>query len=380
MENKTEESLALPDCEDKSLEAFKQTILNGSELGDSFSTISPDLSHVCSEYDNDQFEDIFYRTSKDESCITVNFVSIAFFYAFQDKLISDFSSSIEYDETKNIYKCTTHLRNLKCHIKLDGNSRSVVVSGVGRIHWRKNDFPRVARIIFKQYVQKSESQFGGSMIDSSQCEVLSAEKVGGDNGQSTSKVQLVFSSTPLISKTENQTENCVNTVQQPVFNSTPIVPRKISQTTGRRLDTQQTEAPVMNTGTTNTETTQQTEAPVMNTGTTNTETTQQTEAPVMNTGTTNTETSQHTELRTRILRTRELLCRNKHVMKVKVYRYRFRLSLGTGRPLTSRSYSCRCIIRQVRASTRVLMSVMGFQLHSHSTFLLSVKQTVMETK
>ena len=244
--------------------------------GDSFSTISPDSSQACSDYDNDQFEDIFYKTSKDESCITVSFISIAFFYAFQDKLLSDFSSSIEYDETRKIYKCTTQLRNLKCHIKLDGNSRSVAVSGVGRIHWRKNDFPRVARIIFKKYVQKSESQFGGSMIDSSQCEVLSAEKVEAHDGQSTSKVQLVFSSTPLISKTENraenQTENCVNTIQQPVFNSTPTVPRQTSQSTGRRLDTHQNEAPVMNTDTTNTETTQQTGAPITSMDTTNTET------------------------------------------------------------------------------------------------------------
>ena len=67
MENRTGENL--PVSEDKSLESFKQKVLNASDLGDSFSTISPDSSTVCTDYDDDQFEDIFYNTVRDETRI-----------------------------------------------------------------------------------------------------------------------------------------------------------------------------------------------------------------------------------------------------------------------------------------------------------------------
>ena len=133
MENRKEENL--PVNEDRSMEAFKQNVLNGIDLGDSFSTISRYSSNVCTGYDDDQFEGIFYKTLQDESCIMVNFVSNAFYNFLQYKLLSDFSSSIECDETRSIYKCTTHLHNLKCDMNLDGNAKNVAVSGVGRIMW-----------------------------------------------------------------------------------------------------------------------------------------------------------------------------------------------------------------------------------------------------
>ena len=231
----------LPVSEDRSLETFKQNVLDASDLGDSFSTISPDSSTACSDYDDDQFEGIFYNTVRDETCISVNFVSNAFFNSFLDKLLSDFSSSIECDETRRIYKCTTHIRSLKCDLKLDGNSKNVTVLGTGRILWRKDYFPKLARIIFKHYVQISESQLGQSLIESSQCDVLTAEKVEVKNGESANTVQVVFSSTPLIQRKDSQTASGENTIQPPVFNSTPIVPRLNTQTTGRRLDTQRTE-------------------------------------------------------------------------------------------------------------------------------------------
>ena len=240
MENRTGENL--PVSEDKSLESFKQKVLNASDLGDSFSTISPDSSAACTDYDDDQFEGIFYNTMRDETCISVHFVSNAFFHSFLNKLLSDFSSSIECDETRRIYKCTTHIRSLKCDLKLDGNSKNITVLGTGRIMWRKEYFPRLARTIFKHYVQISESQLGQS-IESSQCDVLTAEKFEENNGQSANTVQVVFSSTPLIPRKDSQIANCDNTIQPPVFNSTPIVSRLDSQTTGRRLETQRTEMP-----------------------------------------------------------------------------------------------------------------------------------------
>ena len=174
MENRTGENL--PVSEDKSLESFKQKVLNASDLGDSFSTISPDSSTACTDYDDDQFESIFYNTVRDETCISVNFVSNAFFHSFLENLLSDFSSSIECDEIRRIYKCTTHIRSLKCDLKLDGNSKNITALGTGRIMWRKDYFPRLARTIFKHYFQTSESQIGQS-IESSQCDVLTAEKL-----------------------------------------------------------------------------------------------------------------------------------------------------------------------------------------------------------
>ena len=46
----------------------------------------------------------------------------------------------------------------------------------------------------------SESQLGGSLLENSQCDVLSAEKLVEDNGRSANTVQAVFSSTPFIIK------------------------------------------------------------------------------------------------------------------------------------------------------------------------------------
>ena len=124
-------------------------------------------------------------------------------------------------------------------MKLDGKSKNVTVTGVGRIMWRKDYYPRIAKIIFKQYVQKSESQLGGSLIDSSQCDILTAEKVEEnplakkveENSQSVNTVQVVFSSTPLISRKTNQTINCDNPMQPPC---TPIVPQAEQQTALRQ--------------------------------------------------------------------------------------------------------------------------------------------------
>ena len=97
MENKTEENALSQTSEDRSLEDFKQSVLQNmnetSHLGDSVSTISPDSSNVCTEYDDDQFEGIFYKTLKDEACLTVHFVSNAFYLSFQEKLLSDFPAA-----------------------------------------------------------------------------------------------------------------------------------------------------------------------------------------------------------------------------------------------------------------------------------------------
>ena len=55
-----------------------------------------------------------------------------------------------------------------------------------------------------------------------------------------STVQVVFSSTPLISRKDSQPNNYENSIQPPLFNSTPIVLRMETPPTGRRMNAQQT--------------------------------------------------------------------------------------------------------------------------------------------
>ena len=83
-----------------------------------------------------------------------------------------FSNSIDSDKSQRFFKCATHVKSLRCDLNLDGNSRNVTVSGVGRIVWRKDYFPKITRFIFKQYVQTSESQ-----LENSTCDILTAEKI-----------------------------------------------------------------------------------------------------------------------------------------------------------------------------------------------------------
>ena len=81
MENQTTEQIAISHNSDTgSLEEFKQTILGvESELSSGVSTLSPDLSAMQrSEYTDDQFEGVFYNTLREESQISVSFVSMSF--------------------------------------------------------------------------------------------------------------------------------------------------------------------------------------------------------------------------------------------------------------------------------------------------------------
>ena len=228
--------------EERSLEEFKQNVLgsmNKSEFGDSFSTVAPDSSTVCAEYNDDQFEGIFYKTLREETCISVNFVSNVFLNSFQSKFLSDFSNSIDSDESRRVFKCTTHVKSLRCDLKLDGNSRNVTVSGVGRIVWRKDYFSKITRFIFKQYVQTSGSQLE-SQLENNNCDILTAEKSVQEDRPPVSTAPVVFSSTPLISRKDSQPNNGENSIQPPLFNSTPIVPGMETQTAGRRMNSQQT--------------------------------------------------------------------------------------------------------------------------------------------
>ena len=166
-------------------------------------------------------------------------VSNVFYNSFQSKFLSDFFNSINSDESQRVFKCTTHVKSLRCDLKLDGNSRNVTVSGVGHIVWRKDYFPKITRLIFKQYVQTSESQLE-SQLENSNCDILTAEKNCTGRSSARKYGSNSFLKYTIISRKDSQPNNCENSIQPPLFNSTPIVPRMETQTAGRRMNSQQT--------------------------------------------------------------------------------------------------------------------------------------------
>ena len=136
-----EQSVISPNSDIVSLQEFKQTVLGvDRELDSRFSTVAPDSSLVLSEYTEDQFKGVFYKTVRQESQITVSFVSKVFYNTFESKFLSDFANSVKKDASQCSFKCTTHVKSLRCDLKLDGKSRIVTISGVGRIVWRKTTF------------------------------------------------------------------------------------------------------------------------------------------------------------------------------------------------------------------------------------------------
>ena len=125
---------------------------NESRVGLGHTAISLDKSRVLNF--GDPFEGVFYRTEKEDSRTVFHFVSKVFYLRFRDKIMSDFSLSMNDDAIR----CTTHFRGLKCDLRIDNSSSTVIVSGVGHTIWREDFFPVVARILFSQYVRLADSQ------------------------------------------------------------------------------------------------------------------------------------------------------------------------------------------------------------------------------
>ena len=102
---------------------------------------------------------------------------------------------------------------LKCDLKLDSSSKTVIIAGSGRIVWRKECFPRITRAIFKQYVFLSKK--GNYSCEQQMKENLTCEE------------NTVVTYTPFIGRTDFQVNNAV---QEPNFYSTPIVQLGKNQT------------------------------------------------------------------------------------------------------------------------------------------------------
>ena len=75
--------------------------------------------------------------------------------------MSDFSLIMEDD----VLRCTTHFRRLKCDLKIDNSSSTVIVSGVGHNIWREDFFPVIARLLFAQFVEFADSHVCDFFVD-----------------------------------------------------------------------------------------------------------------------------------------------------------------------------------------------------------------------
>ena len=125
--------------------------LDNDSIGAECPTISLDESKTPAF--GDPFEDVYYRTETEHSRTVFRFVSKVFYMRFRDKIVSDFSLTMNND----VIRCITHFRGLKCDMIIDNLNSTVPVSGVGHNIWREDFFPVVARLLFAQYVKYADS-------------------------------------------------------------------------------------------------------------------------------------------------------------------------------------------------------------------------------
>ena len=71
---------------------------------------------------------------------------------------ADFSQNIYDDESNSISTCYTHVKGLKCEMRIDGNFILSQFSRVEHRLWRKEYFPKVAFSLFTRYVKDADSQ------------------------------------------------------------------------------------------------------------------------------------------------------------------------------------------------------------------------------
>ena len=139
-------------------------IINSDSSGGGDSALSLDSSpsvlesRDCTVISNDQLEGTLYRTQVYESQINIVFQSRVLFDMFLKKVHSDFRQSVEKDETTFVSKCSTHIKGVKCDLKLDSHFKTVELSGFGFRLWREERFPKVAQSLFRRLMEEVDSQ------------------------------------------------------------------------------------------------------------------------------------------------------------------------------------------------------------------------------
>ena len=173
-------------------------------IGAECPTISLDESKVPDL--GDPFEDVFYRTETGHSRTVFHFVSDVYYMRFRDKIMSDFSLTMNNDAVR----CITHFRGLKCEMKIDNLTSTVTVSGVGHKIWREDFFPVVSRLLFAQYVKYADSHILESttnqqwVIDRTKpddcAKGLTRNKTVSQDILTASKMKPVHTSTPIVNR------------------------------------------------------------------------------------------------------------------------------------------------------------------------------------
>ena len=173
--------------------------LNDDGIGAECPTISLDESKTTAF--GDPFEDVNYRTETEHSRTVFRFVSKVFYMRFRDKIVSDFSLTMNND----VIRCITHFRGLKCDIRFDNLNSTVTVSGVGHNIWREDFFPVVARLLFAQYVKYADSQVLESTVnDNYRANGPKKGKQPRSQDLLTDNIKPIHTSTPIVNRMETQ--------------------------------------------------------------------------------------------------------------------------------------------------------------------------------
>ncbi len=129
-----------------------------STVGANESSSSTILIHDDSLYETpkDQFENVLYKTTQEDSKTTLTFVSHAFFIDLRDKLNSDFASSMSTSNGDTVSKCVTHVSGMRCEIVINSADRTVCATGEGHRVWREWRFTQMAKSLFKRFVENAD--------------------------------------------------------------------------------------------------------------------------------------------------------------------------------------------------------------------------------
>ncbi|MCU7800228.1 MAG: hypothetical protein KZQ70_08815, partial [gamma proteobacterium symbiont of Lucinoma myriamae] len=138
----------------------------------------------------------------------------------KNKILADFSQSIVNKESSHVLKCITHVNGLKCEFQIDNDLNTVIITGVGHKMWREYVFPKVTKILFRQYVEETDSQVCESQIEELETvrnhEEVPQEKSAVTYGQHSCNVNAdipMLTSTPIAQRSDNQhcSINYINT-------------------------------------------------------------------------------------------------------------------------------------------------------------------------
>ena len=104
---------------------------------------------------NDPFNNVFYRTIPSQKSTHIHFYARPLFNMVLSMLEKEFSTP---GEDVNKFLLKTHIKGKKCHINVDRNDCTILATGPGHVNWKENNFKRMAKHMFKNFVDKTNSE------------------------------------------------------------------------------------------------------------------------------------------------------------------------------------------------------------------------------